>query len=81
MTFGACIRAKGIRIGWSRSAAGLDRTEEINKERELSLYKQARDQGIQPGTTNTQSSRFALDFSDQTGRPFKADETISNFEV
>lgn len=76
-TFGQCIRAKGVRIGWSRSAAGLDATEEKNKNRELDLYKSARDQGIQPGTTNGESTRVALDLSDALGRPFQADDSTS----
>lgn len=73
-TFGACIRAKGIRIGWSQSAKGLDATDEKRKQRELELYKSARDQGIQPGSTRADSSRYALDISDEMGRPFQADD-------
>lgn len=73
-TFGACIRAKGIRIGWSQSAKGLDATEEKAKWRELDAYKSARDQGIQPGGTSMKQVRDALDLSDATGKPFKADD-------
>lgn len=76
-TFGACIRAKGIRVGWSNSANGLDATEEKTKERDLALYKSARDQGIQPGSSGAQSTRFALDVSDQMGKPFRADDYTS----
>lgn len=77
LTFGACIRAKGIRVGWSNSAKGLDLTEEKNKERDLALYRTARDQGIQPGSTDAQSARFALDVSDQMGSAFRADDYSS----
>lgn len=76
-TFGACIRAKGIKIGWSRSAAGFDLTAEKSKNRELDLYAQAKAQGIQPGTTGSQSTRYALDISDQTGKAFRADDSTS----
>lgn len=76
-TFGACIRAKGLRIGWAASARGLDATEERNKERELELYRSARDQGIQPGSTRALSTRYALDISDELGKPFKADDFSS----
>lgn len=72
-TFGACIRAKGVRVGWSQSAKGLDATEEKNKWRELNLYKTARDQGIQPGGTQEHQVRAALDVSDKTGRAFNAE--------
>lgn len=73
LTFGACIRAKGIRVGWSQSVKGLDASEEKAKWRELDLYRSAREQGIQPGSTNMQSTRYALDISDEMGRPFQAD--------
>lgn len=76
-TYGACIRAKGIRVGWSQSAKGLDATEERKKERELELYRSARDQGIQPGSTRSLSTRYALDISDELGKPFKADDFSS----
>lgn len=79
-TFGACIRAKGIRIGWARSAAGLDRSEDKAKERELALYKSARDQGVQPDGTRTRQSQMALEVSDRTGRAYDgADKAGSLF--
>lgn len=71
-TFGACMRAKHIRVGYCQSARGLDATAQRNNERELALYKSAREQGVQPAGTRTHQIRYALDQSDQTGRAFDA---------
>lgn len=73
-TFGECVRAKGLRIGWSRSAAGFDLTAEKVKNKELALYASARSQGIQPAGTRTAQTRYALDRSDQIGQSFNAAE-------
>lgn len=70
-TFGACMRAKGVRVGYCRSAAGgLDYTREKAAERELEAYRRARKQGIQPDSTRTAAIRAALDISDRTGRAY-----------
>lgn len=71
-TFGECLRNKGIRVGWSRSAAGFDLTSEKASTRELSLYAAARHQGIQPAGTRTAQIRAALDQSDLAGTAFNA---------
>jgi len=70
LTFGACVRAKGIRIGWCQSVKGLDATAERLKDRELALYKSARDQRIQPDGTTTAQVERALEMSDRTGRAY-----------
>lgn len=69
-TFGACVRAKNIRVGYCKSHVGLDATAEKNKDRELALYRSAREQGVQPSGTRAAQTRLALDVSDATGRPF-----------
>lgn len=71
-TFGECVRAKGLRIGWSRSAAGLDLSAEKAKDKELNLYASAVKQGVQPAGTRTHQIRHALEKSEQTGKPFDA---------
>lgn len=62
-TFGACIRAKNITVS-SDTRKGWDR--------ELELYRSAREQGIQPASTRTASSREALDLSDRSGAAWDA---------
>lgn len=72
-TFGACIRAKSLNVGWARSSFGLDYTAEKLKDRELSEYKSARDQGVQPGGTQLHQTRMAMDMSEKTGKAFNAE--------
>lgn len=71
-SFGECVRAKGVRVGWSRSAAGVDLTTEKRHVRELVAYRDARRQGVQPATTKIGDIRRALDISDRTGKAFEA---------
>jgi hypothetical protein len=42
-------------------------------DNELSLYREARAQGIQPEGTSTAKIRKAMDVSDKTGHPFGSD--------
>lgn len=71
-TFGACIRAKNIRVAYCQSASNRDYTAERAKERELAEYKNARAQGIQPASTFTKDIRAAVDVSNATGRAYDA---------
>lgn len=73
-TFGECIRAKGLHVGYCRSAFGHDRTAQKAWDSELSLYANARRQGIQPAGTKTSQIRAALDNSDRTGTAYNASE-------
>lgn len=71
-TFGACMRAKHIRVGWCQSAKGLDATDERGKNRELDLYASARRQGIQPAGTSTHQTLTAMEISDRAGFAYDA---------
>ena len=77
VTFGECIRRKGIRIGYCRSTAGLDFTAEQRHTRELDSYAAARRQGIQPAGTQLHQTQHALDASDLIGRAFDAGATVT----
>lgn len=72
-TFGECVRAKKLNIGYCQSARGLDRTWQRKNEAELALYARAREQGIKPAGTSEAATRFALEMSDRAGKPFNAD--------
>lgn len=71
-TFGACMRAKNIRVAYCQSARGHDYTAEKAKEKELSSYKEARAQGIQPASTFTRDIRRAVETSNATGTAYDA---------
>jgi hypothetical protein len=79
-TFGACVRAKGIRVGYCRSAAGHDLSNQRAHDRELELYRSARAQGVQPGGTSTAATRYALERSDQLGRAWDAGKALEGVE-
>jgi len=71
-TFGECMRAKNIRIGYCRSAANVDYSAARHNERELARYKAARAEGIQPGGTTTEHVDRALRQADKLGRAVDA---------
>jgi hypothetical protein len=68
-TFGECIRSKGLRIAYCRSATdpGNDFSASKRWNKELDSYSNARREGIQPDSTKTYDIRRAVEFSDKTG--------------
>jgi hypothetical protein len=76
-TYGACLRAKNLRIGYCKSHVGIDYTRQKQWDQELSLYRDARDQGVQPAGTQTHQTRLALDVSDKSGKAFDASNMTS----
>ena len=78
-TYGQCLRAASLRVGWAKSHLGIDRTREKNKNAELDLYAEARRAGIQPATTKTPDIRKAFELSEKAGAAFDAtDNTFNN---
>lgn len=80
-TFGACIRAKNLRVGYCQSSRGLDATSERSKDRELADYAAARRQGVQPKSTFTRDIRDAMDVSERTGTAFDAAKGTTPLEA
>jgi hypothetical protein len=78
-TYGQCLRAASLRVGWGRSHLGIDRTREKSKNQELDFYHEARMAGIQPATTRTPDIRKAFELSEKAGAAFDAtDNTFTN---
>lgn len=71
-TYGECLRAKNLRVGWAASAKGLDLTKEKKWEKNLEDYRNVRKQGIQPASTSPASIRSAVAASDRTGTAYHA---------
>jgi hypothetical protein len=71
-TWGACIRAKGIAIGYCRSATNprYDRTAQRQWDRDLDAYARARKQGIQPDGTQRRQVERAVRASNETGAAY-----------
>jgi hypothetical protein len=72
VNWGECVRAANLHIGYAASAKGLDATSQKKWDKELALYRSAREQGIQPAGTTTKSVRAAIDMSDKAGKAFDA---------
>lgn len=66
-SWGACVRAKGLRVGWAASHKGIDRTKEKKWEQGLQEYRDARALGIQPASTSERDVRAAVAASDAAG--------------
>lgn len=79
-TFGACIRAKNIRVAYCQSSRGLDASAEKSKERELAEYASARKHGIQPASTFTKDVRHAVEMSERTGAAYDAAKGLPPLE-
>ena len=72
-SFGECLKAKALRVGYCRSATGgLDATKEKKWQRELDAYKDARAQGVQPSGTRLHQTENAMRISEATGTAYQA---------
>lgn len=74
-SWGDCLRASNIQMATGDANGELVGNGWTNKkwDNELSLYREARAQGIQPEGTSTAKIRKAMDVSDKTGHPFGSD--------
>ena len=77
-TWGECMRAKNTRVGWANSAAGLDLSKEKRFQKELSDYRSAREQGVQPAGTTGARVQEAMRLSEDTGRAFNAEKPVES---
>jgi len=71
-SYGACLRAASLRVGWAKSAQGLDYTAEKRNESELQAYRDARAAGVQPAGTRTRQIREAMEVSEKAGAAYDA---------
>jgi hypothetical protein len=70
-SWGACLQAKALRIGWANSAAGIDLTKQKKWDMRIREYRDARRQGIKPASTRLKDVREAVKVSNETGNAFK----------
>ena len=78
-SYGQCLRAASLRVGWAKSAKGLDYTAEKRNEAELQAYRDARKAGVQPAGTRTPQIREAMELSAKAGAAYDAGtQTFSN---
>lgn len=57
-SYAECLRGSGVRVGYSNSANGWDRSRQKHWDGELSRYRDLQAQGIDPiGTTHREMDR------------------------
>lgn len=71
-SYAACLRAAGTKVAYANSAGGWDATNQKKWDSELSLYREARAEGIQPATTKRADIERAMRISDTTGKAHQA---------
>lgn len=76
-TYGECMRSKKQMVGFARSAYGADKTKDRLHERELTLYRELRQQGIQPDGTGMAKLKFAERMSAETGMAYGRDFQVA----
>lgn len=70
--YGACLRAKNLRVSNLTEASGVSASTQKRVDKELDQYEKARAEGIQPRTTRAADVKAALSISDKTGEAFQA---------
>lgn len=59
--WGECVRSKAVQLNGIESINGVDRTKQKKWDYELDSYREARDGGLQPRSTNLKDSRAAME--------------------
>ena len=71
-SYAECLRAGAPRIAYCNSANGHDFTKQKRLDADLSAYRDARSQGIQPSGTSRPQVEAAVAISDKAGRAYDA---------
>lgn len=70
-SFGECLRGKSLRVGYCQSASGQDYTQQKKFDADLAFYKSAREQGIQPASTDRTAVERAFRISEKHGKAYR----------
>lgn len=71
-SYAACLKGKSLRVAYCNSAGGMDYTAQKAWDKELSAYKDARAEGIQPAGTKMHQVENAKRISDSAGAAWDA---------
>lgn len=72
-SYGECLKAKAVKTYLAAPSRGLDGTAQKRWDSELSAYRQARSEGIQPDSTRLGSIEKARRLSDECGAAYGRD--------
>jgi hypothetical protein len=74
VSYAACLRSKrSATIGLETTGVGFGRSTQKAWDGELSAYRTAQQQGIQPATTKLRDINRAVEMSNRTGVAYRAD--------
>lgn len=71
-SYAACLKGKSLRVAYCNSASGMDYTAQKKWDADLAAYRSARDQGIQPSSTQKDAVERAVAISDKSGIAYQA---------
>lgn len=72
-SWGECARAARLQVAPIANLSGAK-----SWDAEISAYKDARRQGVQPSGTTMKQTRDAMEISQRTGKAFQADNPIGS---
>lgn len=72
-SYDACLKAANVRTYLASPSKGLDGTTQKHWDRELSDYRSARKQGVQPDGTTARAVTEAMRLSDAAGAAYGRD--------
>lgn len=71
-SYAECLKAKTVKVAYCDSANGRDATAQKRWDAELSAYREARAEGIQPAGTKRSQVENAKRLSDAAGKAWDA---------
>lgn len=71
-SYAACLKGKALRVAYCNSAGGMDYTAQRRLDADLSAYRDARAEGIQPASTTRSAVENAKRISDSAGKAWDA---------
>ena len=71
-SYADCLRSKSARVAYCDSSSGKDMAAQKKWDSELSMYRDAKRQGIQPAGTKREQIERAVAISDGTGTAYRA---------
>lgn len=70
-SYSECLKSANVKIAYANSVNGWDATKQKRWDKELSDYRSAVSQGIQPKGTDRRSIDQAVMISNETGQAFQ----------
>lgn len=77
-SYDACLKAANVRTYLASPSKGLDGTAQKQWDRELSQYRDARRQGVQPDGTTAVKVEKAMRLSDAAGAAYGRDFSLAD---